>query len=62
MYLGYYNVNPNYKSIYRYQWFHEMVWKKYENKIIKQHYRQDYDSDNKELETMDHFSFLEQEW
>jgi hypothetical protein len=38
-----------------------MVWKEYKNKIIKQHYRQDYDSDNKELETMDHFYFLEQE-
>jgi hypothetical protein len=35
-----------------------MVKKEYENKIIKQHYRQDYDSDNKELETMDHFYFL----
>jgi hypothetical protein len=38
-----------------------MKWfEKYENKIIKQHYRQDFDSERKELETMDHFYFLEQ--
>jgi hypothetical protein len=62
MYFGYYNVIPNYKSIDYIDINAFMKWfeKEYKNKIIKQHYRQDYDSDNKELETMDHFYFLEQ--
>lgn len=62
MFLGYYNVMPNFKSIdyididLFIKWF-EMA---YKNQIIKQHYRQDYDSKKKKLEFIDHFYFLEQ--
>jgi hypothetical protein len=62
MYLAYYNVIPNYKSIDCIDINAFMKWfeSEYKNKIIKQHYRQDFDSEKKELETMDHFYFLEQ--
>jgi DNA replication protein DnaC len=62
MYFGYYSVIPNYKTIdyidiasFK-KWFE----KEYENQIIKQHYRQDFDSKKKELEFVDHFYFLEE--
>lgn len=63
MYLGYFNKIPNFISIdyiddksFK-KWFE----KEYESKIIKQHYRQDYNIKNKELESLDHFYFLENE-
>ena len=62
MFLGYYNVMPNFKSIdyidieLFIKWFET----EYKNQIIKQHYRQDFDSKKKELEFIDHFYFLEQ--
>lgn len=63
MYLGYFNKIPNFISIdyiddksFK-KWFD----KEYESKIIKQHYRQDYNIRKKELESLDHFYFLENE-
>ena len=62
MFFGHYNVMPNYKSIDYINIVEFKKWfeKQYENQIIKQHYRQDYDSEKKELEYIDHFYFLEQ--
>ena len=62
MYFGYHSAIPNCKSIDYIDINRFMIWfeKEYENKIIKQHYRHDYDSEKKELETIDHFYFLEQ--
>lgn len=63
MYLGYFNKISNFISIdyiddksFK-KWFE----KEYESKIIKQHYRQDYNIRKKELESLDHFYFLENE-
>ena len=62
MFLGYYNVMPNFKSINNIDidlfknWFE----KEYKSQIIKQHHAQDFDSHKKELKFMDHFYFLEQ--
>ena len=62
MYFGYYSVIPNYRTIdyidnvsFK-KWFE----KEYGNQIVKQHYRQDFDSQKKELEFVDHFYFLEE--
>jgi hypothetical protein len=62
MYFGYYNAIPNYKSIdcIDLESFKKWFEKEYENQIIKQHYRQDFDSINKELDFTDHFYFLNQ--
>ena len=61
MFLGYYNVMPNFKSIDNIdiELFKKWFEKKYENQIIKQHHRQDFDSQKKELKFIDHFYFLE---
>ena len=63
MYIGYFNKIPNFISIdyiddksFK-KWFE----KEYESKIIKQHYRHDYNIKIKELESLDHFYFLENE-
>jgi hypothetical protein len=63
MYLGYYQKMPNYKSINCIDFVAFLKWfeKKYDPKIIKQHYRKDYYSENKELETKEQFYFLENE-
>ena len=62
MFLGYYNMMPNFKSIdcIDLMSFENWFEKKYENQIIKQHYKQNFDSQKKELEFVDHFYFLEQ--
>ena len=62
MFMGYYNVMPNFKSIDNIdiELFKNWFEKKYENQIIKQHYRQDFDSQKRELKFIDHFYFLEQ--
>lgn len=62
MYFGYYSVIPNYKTIDYIDIVSFKKWfeKEYENQIIKQHYRQDFDSQKKELEFVDHFYFLEE--
>ncbi|WP_395051502.1 AAA family ATPase [Flavobacterium sp.] len=63
MYLGYYNKIPNFKSINFIDidsfknWFEN----KYENQIIKQHYKQRFDSPKKELKYIDHFYILKQD-
>lgn len=61
MFLGYYNMIPNCRSIdcidvllFK-NWF-EL---KYKKQIIKQHYKQYFDSLKMELEFIDHFYFLE---
>ena len=61
MYFGYYSIMPNYKTIDYIEITSFKKWfeKEYENQIIKQHYRQDFDSQKKELEYIDHFYFLE---
>lgn len=63
MYLGYFNKIPNFISIDYIddKSFKKWFVKEYESKIIKQHYRQDYNIKNKELESLDHFYFLENE-
>ena len=62
MFLGYYNMIPNFKSIdcIDIVMFKKWFEKKYENQIIKQHYKHNFDSQKKELEIIDHFYFLEQ--
>jgi hypothetical protein len=63
MYLGYYNKMPNFKSINFLdidsftKWFEN----KYEDQIIKQHYKQRFDSQKKELKCIDYFYFLKQD-
>ncbi|WP_291102935.1 MULTISPECIES: AAA family ATPase [unclassified Flavobacterium] len=63
MYLGYYNKIPNFKSLNFIDidsfknWFEN----KYENQIIKQHYKQRFDSPKKELKYIDHFYILKQD-
>ena len=61
MFFGYFNAIPNYKSIDCIDHDAFRIWfeHKYENQIIKQHYRLDFDSQIKELEFIDQFYFLE---
>jgi hypothetical protein len=57
MHLGYYNKMPNFKSINFLdidsftKWFEN----KYENQIIKQHYKHRFDSQKNELKCIDYF-------
>lgn len=62
MFLGYYGVMPNFKSIDNIDFglFKNWFEKEYKTQIIKQHYAQDFDSQKKELKFIDHFYFLEQ--
>ena len=63
MYLGYYQKMPNYRSINCIDFIAFIKWfeRKYESQIIKEHYRKDYESKNKELEIGEYFYFLENE-
>lgn len=60
MYFAYYNAIPNFKVIHfiaiesLLQWFK----KEYKNQIIKEHYKQRFDSQKKVLIDIDHFYFL----
>ena len=62
MFLGYYNVMPNFKSIDNIdiELFKKWFEKVYKLQIIKQHYAQVYYSQKKELKVIDHFYFLKQ--
>lgn len=61
MFLGYYNVIPNFICIDNIdivlfkKWFE----KEYKTQIIKQYYAQDFDFQKKELKLINHFYFLE---
>ena len=61
LFFGYYDKIPNsmYINDIDFKLFRNWFEKEYENKIVKQHYRKDYDSDKKELEFIDHFYLLE---
>jgi hypothetical protein len=62
MYLGYYNALPNIKSLYfiTIDSFRNWFETNYKDQIVKQHYKQRYDGQKKELKHIDHFYFLEQ--
>ncbi len=61
MYFAYYNVIPNFKAIHYIsvellrKWFE----KEYENRIVKEHYKQRFDSEKKVLYDTHHFYFLD---
>lgn len=61
MYFGYYNVVPNLKTINAIDIDKMKVWfeKTYQIQIIKQHYRNDFDSLKMKLKIEDHFYFLD---
>ncbi len=62
MFLGYYNVMPNFISIDNIdiELFKKWFEKEYNPQIIKQHYAQEFDSQENELKFMDHFYFLKE--
>ena len=63
MYLAYFNKIPNFISMdyIDHSSFKKWFEKEYESKIIKQHYRKDYDFKKKKFEYLDHYYFLENE-
>ena len=62
MFHGYYNKLPNFKSIdcIDIEAFKKWLEVAYENQIIKQHYKQRFDSQKKESKFVDHFYFLKE--
>ena len=60
VYLAYYNKIPNFLCVDGIdgKLFKKWFEKEYQSEIIKQHYRQDYNSDKKELEYSDHYYIL----
>ena len=62
MFLEYYNVMPNFRTIdnIAIDLFKKWLEEEYKSEIIKQHYAQDFDSQKKVLKFRDHFYFLEQ--
>jgi ATP-dependent 26S proteasome regulatory subunit len=60
MYYAYYNSIPNFKSInyISIELFRKWFEKEYKNQIIKEHYKQKFDSQTKKLINVDQFYFL----
>lgn len=60
MYYAYYNAIPNFKSInyISIELFRKWFEKEYKNQIIKEHYKQKFDSQTKKLINVDQFYFL----